>query len=78
MYSADTTLSAIGTRLVRKGQSYPEISHMLPLTAAINIRLEVFTLETMASKLASSRDPYPFPKLQNDENFYGTGNKQVK
>lgn len=25
----------------------------------------------MTSKLISSRDPYPFPKLQNDENFFG-------
>ncbi|XP_076448284.1 protein CFAP276-like [Babylonia areolata] len=25
----------------------------------------------------SKRDPYPFPKLQNDENFYGSGAQQV-
>jgi len=31
----------------------------------------------MATKMQSSRDPYPFPKLQNDTNFRGTGNNQV-
>ena len=33
--------------------------------------------ETMEVKLASSRDPYPFPRLQNDESFYGAETKQV-
>ncbi|XP_045165279.1 protein CFAP276-like isoform X1 [Mercenaria mercenaria] len=30
----------------------------------------------MAAKLQSSRDPYPFPQLQNDQDFYGSGTNQ--
>lgn len=27
--------------------------------------------------MQSTRDPYPFPKLQNDENFYGSSYMEV-
>ncbi|KAK6175538.1 hypothetical protein SNE40_013985 [Patella caerulea] len=30
------------------------------------------------AKMMSTRDPYPFPRMQNDDNFYGTGVSQVE
>ena len=32
----------------------------------------------MASKTVSSRNPYPFPKVQNDTDFYGSRYTEVK
>ena len=44
----------------------------------VNIRLSSSpSQQTMAAKMQSSRDPYPFPKIQNDQDFYGASTEQV-